>query len=94
METSQYRTFILYNEPNGLRLYAVDLTSWAYDCVKVFLSESDMECWIETISCLLRPYGIKLEFNVDKVSRGNIMEMYEKAEVLFIRGGEVYIKRL
>lgn len=94
METGQYRTFTLYNEPNGLRLYAVDLTSSAYACIKVFLSESDMECWIESISCLLKPCRIRLEFNADKVSRCNIMEMYEKAEELFIRGGEVYIKCL
>lgn len=94
METGKYRTFTLYNEPNGIRLYAIDLTSWVYDCVKVFLSESDMEYWIEKISCLLKPYHIRLEFNADKVSRGNIMEMYEKAEELFIRNGEVYIKRL
>lgn len=94
METGEYRTFTLYNEPNGVRLYAVDLTSWALDCVKVFLSESDMEWWIETESCLLKPYRIRLEFNADKVSRYNIMEMYEKAEELLIKDGEVYINRL
>lgn len=94
MRTGGYRTFVLYNRPNGVKLYAVDFTSYVLDCVNVFVSAYDMERWVETTIGLLKPYGIRLEFNADKVSRGNIMEMYEKAEELFIRNGEVYIKRL
>lgn len=91
MESGKYRTFVLYNEANGLRLYAVDCTTSFLDCVLIFLSASDMEWWIETNSDLLKHYDIMLEFSEDKAPRYNILNMYETAKELLVKNGKVYI---
>lgn len=91
METGKYRTFVLYNEPNGLRLYAVDCTTSFIDCVLVFMTPSDMEWWLETNSDLLKHYDIMLEFSEDKEPRYSILRMYETAKELLVKNGKVYI---
>lgn len=94
MRTDGYKTFVLYNRPNGLKLYAVDFTTYVLDCVNVFVSEYDMKRWVETTIGLLKPYGISVDFNMDKVSRVKIMEMYNNAKELLIKNGKVYISRI
>lgn len=94
MRTGGYRTFVLYNRPNGVKLYAVDFTTYVLDCVNVFVSAYDMERWVETTIGLLKPYGISVDLNMDKVSRVKIMEMYNNAKELLIKNGQVYISRV
>lgn len=91
---SKMNTFVkveLYNEPNRVTLYAVDLTCKMQDAVMVFLTEADMEYWLANRMSLLKPYGITLNYDTDKPVRSKILDMYETASVLKIARGKVWI---
>lgn len=94
MPNTDLNTYVkveLYNEPNRITLYAIDMTCEFQDCVQVFLSEADMEYWLANRMALLKPYGIELKYNTDKQVRMRILDMYETAKVLKIERGKVWI---
>lgn len=91
MKMNTYLKIELYNDPNGLTLYAVDFTSELIDSVVVFLSEIEADAWVAMQMCQLKAYGIEMTYDPDKHVREKILDMYENARELKIARGKVWI---
>ena len=87
----EYKYVRLHNKNNNMPLYGIEVKSYIFDGLEVFLTEDDCDTWFDDFFDNAEALGLEFHYNQDLTRNDCIYEMYENAKTLKITGGKVYI---